>query len=519
MPRPLALTLALALAPLAARADGEAPARAFTFQREDVLGTSFRLIVLCATEEEAARAERKALDTIESLRQVLSRWDPQSELSRLNARPLGERKELELSPVLGGLLKQALRWHWKTQGAFDVYLGELHDLWREAARSGKEPAPEELARLVEATRAGPGYAVARRLVGARSVELLTCQRAGRFDVDGIAKGAIIDQALQAVRHELPGLSGALLAIGGDLRVWGSGVTDLRAPWTIDVVDPRDPADNAQPLCRIALRDRAVASSGGYARPLVVNGRRRAHIVDPRTGQPIEHVLGATAVADDAASADALATTLCVLTPSEGLKVAAAAGAECLIVDREGKQHASPGWERLVTSGPAQPWPEGFRVDLELTLVNSTPDARGFKRHYLAAWVEDAAGKRVRLLALWANGRELKYVRDLEAFWKEGWLGGGGADDPEALGATTRATRRPGNYTLSWDGKDDDGRRLPRGRYRLRLEVNREHGPPNRKEGCTTAEVVLECGAEPATAGAPDQPELAGVSARYGPKAP
>lgn len=520
MPRLSIVLWLLVFAPLAVRADGGSPARAFTFQREDVLGTSFRLSVICGGEEQAARGERAALDTIERLRRALSGWDPESELSRLNARPWEERRELELSPALGGVLKQALRWHGRTKGAFDVYLGELRELWREAARSGREPPAEALERLAAAARGGPGYTVVRRLIGTRSVELLTCERGGRFDLDGIAKGAIIDQALQAVVRELsPSLSGALLAIGGDLRVWGSGVTDLRAPWTVEVVDPAEPADNAPPLCRIALRDRAVASSGGYARPFVVGERRYTHILDPRTGRPSEQALGATVVAADATSADALATTLCVLPPAEGLALAAACEAECLIVDRQGDRHTSPGWERLVTTGPSQPWPDGFRVDVELTLVNSTPQARGFKRHYLAAWVEDEAGKRVRLLALWANGRELRYVRDLEAFWKEGWLGSGGADDPELLGATTRATRLPGHYTLTWDGQDDDGQRLPRGRYRLRLEVAREHGPRVPRNGRTVAELTLECGAAPSRASAADQPELAGVSARYGPKAP
>jgi FAD:protein FMN transferase len=486
--------------------------RTYTSQREDVLGTSFRLVTLCATEEEAARAERAALDAVESLRACFSTWEPSSELARINARPWTERRDLEVSPALGALLKQAHRWHARTGGAFDVYLGELKALWRAAERTGQEPPASELARLVDAARSGPGFSVARRLVGARSVELLTCTREGTFDVDAIAKGAVIDQALQAAVRAAP-LRGALLAIGGDLRAWGDADAS-RSPWTLDVVDPREPADNAPPLCRIAVRDRGVASSGGYARPLKVGGAKRSHLLDPRTGRPAEGVLGATAVAEDAATADALATALCVLGPVEGLRVAAAVGAECLLVDAQGKQHASPGWAKLAPRAPAQAWPTGFRVDLELTLVNSTPGGRGFKRHYLAAWVEDEAGAPVRFLALWANGRELKYVRKLSDFW-DAWRRSGGEDEPDAVAATTRATRLPGHYTLTWDGADEAGRPLPRGRYRLRLEVNREHGPGRERPTSTT--LALECGADAITVTAPDQPELAGVSARYGPR--
>lgn len=512
MPRS-AVAVALVSLIVGGSARAEDALRTFTSQREDVLGTSFRLVVLCTSQDEATRAEKAALDAIEALRAALSTWDPSSELARINARPWNERKELEVSPALGAVLKQAHRWHARTGGAFDVYLGELKALWREAARTGHEPPAAELARLAEAARSGPGFSVARRLVGARSVELLTCTRAGTFDVDAIAKGAVIDQALQAAVKAAP-VKGALLAIGGDLRTFGDADA-LRSPWTLDVVDPREPADNAPPLCRIAVRDRGVASSGGYARPLTVGAAKRSHILDPRTGRPADGVLGATAVADDAATADALATSLCVLGPVEGLKVAAALGAECLIVDAQGRQHASPGWSKLAPRGPAQAWPAGFRVDIELTLVNSTPTARGFKRHYLAAWIEDEAGAPVRFLALWANGRELKYVRELADFW-DAWKRSGGEDEPDAVAATTRATRLPGHYTLTWDGADQAGRPLPRGRYRLRLEVNREHGPD--REQPTSATLELECGADAVTAAAPDQPELTGVSARYGPKA-
>ena len=517
MSRTLLLTLVLATAAAAQTVDPPPP-QAFTFRREGVLGTSFRLTVLCGSEADAAACEAKALETIAAHEALLSTWSPESELAKLNARPWAERKEVPLSPALGTVLRQALRWRTATKGAFDAYLGGVRALWREAERTGVEPPAELLAAAAEAARSGPGFSIVRRLVGTTSTDLLTCDRDGQFDVDGIAKGMVIDQALQAAVRAAPGVSGALLTIGGDLRAWGNGSVELRAPWAVEVVDPRDPADNSEPLCTISVRDKAVASSGGYARPIVVAGQRHMHIFDPRTARPTEQVHGVTVVADDAMTADALTKAMCVLSPVEALAVAKAAKAECLIVSRDGAQHASPGWAALVSAGPPQPWPAGFRVEVGLTLRDSQGITQGgFKRHFLAAWVEDAAGRRLKVLALWANGRELKYLRELPTFWKGAWLGAGGADDPNALSGQTRATRKTGAYTLAWDGTDDAGRPVARGHYRLRLEVNREHGPDD--ETPTLATLELPCAAEPARVAAADQPELAGVSATYGPKAP
>jgi len=134
---------------------------------------------------------------------------------------------------------------------------------------------------------------------------------------------------------------------------------------------------------------------------------------------------------------------------------------------------------------------------------------------MAAWVEDLEGRRVRLLALWFDRGEMKYVRDLNTFWKEAWVLQGGGSNPRQLRAWTRATRSPGRYTLTWNGLDDTGEAVPQGRYRLRLDVNRENGP--HRERHTLASVELDCGASPARASAPDQPELGEVAARYGPR--
>ena len=104
-----------------------------------------------------------------------------------------------------------------------------------------------------------------------------------------------------------------------MLTWGHDATGSSG-WTIGVQDPFHPEENAVPLMTLRARDRAIATSAAYERPYRIGNRRYSHIFDPRTGRPAEGIASATVVADDNVAANALATTLCVLTPEEGLKL-------------------------------------------------------------------------------------------------------------------------------------------------------------------------------------------------------
>jgi hypothetical protein len=93
---------------------------------------------------------------------------------------------------------------------------------------------------------------------------------------------------------------------------------------------------------------------------------------------------------------------------------------------------------------------------------------------VAVWVEDDMGKAVRTLAVWGNAP--KYLKDLNDWWKIG------KGDAALIRAVTRATRGPGKYSLTWDGKDEKGNPVPQGTYTVRVEVHREFGAHLRQSG-------------------------------------
>jgi hypothetical protein len=254
---------------------------------------------------------------------------------------------------------------------------------------------------------------------------------------------------------------------------------------------------------------AVATSGNYARYFVIGGKLYGQILDPRTGRPVEDVTGATVVAPDAATADALATILCVLPPADGLRlVATVKGAECFIVSADGKTCTSPGWKTVaVTEGPlptpafvaansGEGWPAGHIVSVTLELA-----MRG-KRPYVAVWVEDAAGAPVRTLTVWGN--KGKYQKDLQTWWSLYKV------RHDVIKAVSRATRRAGRYELAWDGRDDNGRPVKPGSYTIRVEATQEDGPHKRLSG------VIACDKAPATVDIPGTALVSSISIAFGP---
>ncbi len=493
----------------------EPSAESFTFTRENVLGTSFRLVLVTASRKQAETALQTALAEIERCRRIFSTYDPQSELSKINAMPWRSRRELVLSTDLARVLRSSLYWRKVSQGAFDPYLGDLIARWRLAAKHGDvAPAADVAAGGAQLAE----FRIHKRKRDKKRLYTLTCARAGRFDLDGIAKGFIIDRALRAIESSV---DGALLDIGGDIAVRGRSARHGSA-WHIDVADARRPAENDRALDTIALSHMAIASSGGYARSMKIAKHTYSHILDPRTGRPAATLLGATVIAPDARTADALATALCVLEPSAGVAlVDRQPVAACLLVDRKGRVHRSRDWTRFRPVPPrasGTPWPAGFALQIHFRLVDSrTPAQRAgkrgrFKRHGTAVWVDDASGRRVRLVTLWFDRDEISHVRKLRAFWREGWVLSGSGADYGPLRAVSRASRRPGEYTVVWDGRDDAGRPVPQGRYRVRIDINREHGPGNERH--TLASIDVECRDVAVEGRAADQPELADVQVAY-----
>lgn len=331
----MAVLAALAGAALWRTAGERASARHTLVQRPArVMGTSCTLAAVVRPDE--AEQAARALEAAEAaLRQVEARMSvhlEDSEVSRLNAAPAGQR--VRLSADTATVLRAAEKAHALTDGAFDITCGPLIQLWRRAAERGALPADDEIARA----RAASGW----RLIELVEDGARKRSRQARVELGGIAKGYAIDRAA-AVLRGAP-VQGGLVEVGGDLRVIGQPPVGDR--WKVDL---RDPFGDAL-LGRLRVSEGAVCTSGNYARFAVIEGRRYSHVVDPRTGRPADAVPSVTVTAPTAIEADVWATALSVLGPDGVGRLPG--GVEALFV-----LGSADDWELRCTPGMPALFPE------------------------------------------------------------------------------------------------------------------------------------------------------------------
>ena len=467
----------------------------YDFHHENVLGTSLEIQVLASDAAAAGRAERRVLATIDRLDAVFSTWNRDSEFSQWQA---GGAELRPISPDLAEVLEEAERWQQATGGAFHAGARLFSEIWSAAERRNALPAVDDLARGVQALQTAPWVLAPPAVAGGP-------HRAGRpsdypLSLNAIAKGYIVDEACRVLLASPPGSPGqveaGLVKIGGDLRVLG--------PWHRPVVirDPARPAGSGVGL-QVAIENAGLATSGNAWRGFTVNGTRYSHVIDPRSGWPVEQVVSATVVAPSAQQADALATAFSVLGVAESLALARRVpNVECLLIDREGRRSTSPGWDlrawstgtefQLAQRGgganpgsvkptdterqePAPDWNGGFELEVKLEIAN-VDGGRRYRRPYVAVWIEDAQGYPVRTLALWVQktGKGPRWIPDLKRWHKTDEIRQ--FDDERDLVATlSEPTRKPGEYSLAWDGTDHRGELVAAGDYVISIESAREHG--------------------------------------------
>lgn len=233
----------------------------------------------------------------ERLEQVFSVHRADSEVSRLN-----REGSIQASPDLARVARAALKIAVESDGAFDVTIGPVLDLWRYSAREKRWPTEDE----VRQRMALVDY---NQLHVSGSDVITLKQKNMSVDFGGIAKGLIVDMAAQRLKKQ--GIRRGIVDAGGDLVLFNSVG---EAPFKVGIKHPERPDSR---FAIMALDSGAVVTSGCYERFEIVEDRKVCHIVDPRTGYPVSELLSVTVVAQEAVTADGLATAVMVLGNERG----------------------------------------------------------------------------------------------------------------------------------------------------------------------------------------------------------
>jgi len=275
-----------------------------------VMGTFSRVVVIAGSERKARRCIEAAFDVQRRIDELMSYQRDDSELSRIN-RDAADGP-VPVSPLTFEVLQKSVEFGRLSDGAFDVTVGPLMDLWKAAGEANAPPTEEALAEA----RAKVGYE--KLILDEKDMTVRFAVKGMRVDLGGIGKGYAVDKSVEAIEER--GALGAMVDLGGNIRCFGRPPRGQES-WRVGLQDPNvspDDMDASKILLVLAVTDEGIATSGDYRRFTKVHGEKQSHILDTRTGKGADKLVSDTIIAPDATAADALSTAVNVLGPERGL---------------------------------------------------------------------------------------------------------------------------------------------------------------------------------------------------------
>ncbi|MDO4583436.1 MAG: FAD:protein FMN transferase [Planctomycetia bacterium] len=280
-----------------------------------------------------SEVQKEIEETLREIDTRMSTWKEYSELSRINATEKID-EEILLSSELALVLRAALEVAQKSGGAYDITVGPLVNLWKFGPDSEKvteERLPND--KEIQNAQKNVGYAALRLAVDEDGTGKLKREKPGLYiDLSSIAKGYGVDRVAEVL--EKFGITSYMVEVGGEVRTSGKNVQNQ--PWRIGIETPVPGISSLYGV--VELEDASLATSGDYRNFRQEGKKRLSHILDPRTGRPVEHSLVSVSVqADNCMLADAWATALMVLGPEEGQNLAKKENISALFLIQKGNQ--------------------------------------------------------------------------------------------------------------------------------------------------------------------------------------
>ncbi|MES9904837.1 MAG: FAD:protein FMN transferase [Sedimenticola sp.] len=284
-------------------------------------------------------AFEEAVDAVDASFQRMHRdwhaWKGEGELVQLN-RAIAAGDTRVVDPFLLPLIEQAKMLSGKSMGLFNPAIGRLIALWgfhSDELQVGTPPSRDEIEALLQ-------YGPEMTDLVIDGGQVSSHNRQVSIDLGAYAKGVALELAIKQLAAH--GITHAIVNAGGDLCVAGRRG---ERPWRIGIRHPQ----GRGVIAGMEVEDgECLLTSGNYERYREYQQVRYAHIIDPRSGYPVEHIASATVVARDGGLADAAATALSVAGPSQWLEVSRNMGLkQVMLVDEKGRIYLTPEMEQRV----------------------------------------------------------------------------------------------------------------------------------------------------------------------------
>lgn len=283
------------------------------------MGTACRIRLAGCSESEARTAADAAIDEVRRIETKYSRYRSDSIVSRINA-AAGSGRAVEVDAETADLLDFAARLHAHSEGLFDITTGVLRSVWD--FRNARLPDAAAMAAVLER--------VGWRHVRWQRPHIELTLPGMELDFGGFGKEYAADRAGTLLAER--GIKGGLVNLGGDIRVIGPHA-DGRA-WSLGIAHPRRAGEV---IAGIELSHGGLATSGDYERFFEIEGRRYCHILDPRSGWPVQHWQSISVTGPACLAAGAL-STIAMLSGQGAHELLRSQGVGFLTIDAAGRVH-------------------------------------------------------------------------------------------------------------------------------------------------------------------------------------
>lgn len=290
------------------------------------MGTRFEITVVANDSLEANSNIELAISEIVRIEKLISSWDPSSQTSEIN-RNAGI-KPVKVAEELYNFIGRCIDLSRLTDGAFDISYASMDKIWKFDGSMKEMPSETEIKKSV----AKVGYQ--NIILDPENLTVFLKLSGMKIGFGAVGKGYAADMAKKLLVSK--GVKAGIINASGDMNTWGRQVNGDY--WKVAITNPMD---KNKAFGLLPIKEGAVVTSGNYEKFVILEGKRYAHIIDPRTGYPTNGILSVTVFAPKAELADALATSIFVMGITAGIdRINQLPKIECIIIDDLGNIHKS-----------------------------------------------------------------------------------------------------------------------------------------------------------------------------------
>lgn len=287
-----------------------------------LMGSRFDITIVAKDSITAEKYIDSSVIEISRIENLISDWIPESQLSQVNK--FAGVQAVKVDAELIALTERAIHFSEITNGAFDISFAAADRIWKFDGSMTKIPTPKEVKQSVEKI----GY---KNIIINKEESTIFLKLSGmKIGFGATGKGYAADKTKELMISK--GVQAGIINASGDLNTWGKQPDGNN--WIIGITNP---IKEDELFAAYELSGTAVVTSGNYEKYVMIDGKRYAHIIDPRTGYPSSGISSATVFAESAEVANGISTAIMVLGKKAGLKLLKKThGVQGIIIDDKGK---------------------------------------------------------------------------------------------------------------------------------------------------------------------------------------